>query len=229
MANPKEVAGRRAAAEVRDGMKLGLGTGSTVDFTLIALAERIQSEGLGIAGVPTSKQTELRCQELGIPLLTLEDVTTLDLAIDGADRIDPGFSMVKGGGGALLREKVVASLASRVVIVVGPDKLAPKLGVDFALPVEVVPFALPVVRRRLEAELGCTVVERQKDGGSYRTDNGNAILDCTFIEGIADPAALEARLNTWPGVVENGLFVDLCHAYVLGYDDGEHTFVERPG
>ena len=222
----KEIAGRRAAEEARPGMLLGLGTGSTVHWTLQALGERA-ARGERVRGVPTSLDTERKARQLGIEVLRLEEVATLDLAIDGADEIDGRFRMIKGGGGALLREKVVASIARRVVIVVGANKVVERLGTTFALPVEVVPFALAPVARRL-VSLGCDPRPRvAKDGGEYRTDNGNAILDCAFARGIADPEALEREIDAIPGVVESGLFLGLAHARVVGHDDGRCDYVER--
>ncbi len=217
--DPKALSGRRAADLVEDGMTLGLGTGSTVHFVLLRLAERIRAEGLRVRGVPTSLDTERKAREWGIPLVNLGAVEALDLAIDGADEIDPQFRMIKGGGGALLREKVVASLARRVAIVVGETKLVERLGTSFALPVEVVPFALPSVQRAI-ARLGCTPRERLKDGREYRTDNGNAILDCSFAHGIADADELDHRLHSIPGVVESGLFLGLAHVLIVGRADG---------
>ncbi|HJP00934.1 MAG TPA: ribose-5-phosphate isomerase RpiA [Planctomycetota bacterium] len=227
LANPKEVAGRQAAQLVESGMTVGLGTGSTVAFTLLGLAERIEQEGLEMRGVPTSIDTETRSRELGIPLTTLEDVERLDLTIDGADEIDGDFQMIKGGGGALLREKVVASISERVAIVVGREKVVERLGLSFLLPVEVVPFALPTVSRELR-RLGCEPVLRL-DGPSapFCTDNGNRILDCRFAEGIADAPALERELARLPGVVESGLFIDLAHTALIGDDDGTVTQTHR--
>lgn len=224
----KETAGRAAAQYAQPGMVLGLGTGSTVHWTLVALGERV-ARGERVRGVATSLDTEAKARALGIELLSLQQVDSLDLAIDGADEIDAQFRMIKGGGGALLREKVVASLARQVVIVVGANKVVARLGTTFALPVEVVPFALPMVARRLAA-LGCTPRERTlKDGATYRTDNGNAILDCTFPQGIDQPAELERSIDTIPGVVESGLFVGLAHVRVVGHDDGrcEVTSVQK--
>lgn len=226
MSDPKSVAGRKAAELVQDGMCLGLGTGSTVHFVLLALAERIRQEGLRVRGVATSLDTEKKAREWGIPLMELGDVELLDLAIDGADEIDPQFRMIKGGGGALLREKVVASLARRVVIVVGENKCVERLGSTFALPVEVVPFALPIVARRI-AKLGCDPVERRSATASYRTDNGNAILDCRFSGGIANPEELDVRLRAIPGVVETGLFLGLAHTRIVGLGDGTVQVLER--
>ncbi|MBK7642627.1 MAG: ribose-5-phosphate isomerase RpiA [Planctomycetes bacterium] len=207
-------------------MTLGLGTGSTVHFSLLRLAERIRSEGLRVRGVPTSLDTERKAREWGIPLVDLGAVESLDLGIDGADEIDPSFRMVKGGGGALLREKVVATLARRMVIVVGEGKVVPKLGTSFALPVEVVPFAVPSVARAI-ARLCCTPKERRHAGQSYRTDNGNAVLDCSFASGIEDPEGLERTLRTIPGIVESGLFLGLAHVLVVGKNDGTLQVRER--
>ena len=219
MQDPKEVAGRRAAEFVEDGMTLGLGTGSTVHFTLLAIAERIRDRGLRVRGVPTSLDTERKARELGIPLATLDDVEAIDLTIDGADEIDAAFDMIKGGGGALLREKVVASITRTEVIVVGANKVVSKLGTTFALPVEVVPFARATVERALR-RLGCEPKLRANAAGVYMTDNSNHVLDCRFPAGIADARALETKLAHVPGIVESGLFVGLAHVVVVGNADG---------
>lgn len=225
--NPKEVAGRRAAEFVTDGMTVGLGTGSTVYYTLVRLAERIETESLVIRGVPTSVDTEHKARELGIPLVELADVSSIDLTIDGADEIDPDFNLTKGGGGALLREKVVAYISEREVIVVGRAKLVERLGMTFLLPVEVVPFARPVVSREL-VRLGIVPNLRvTSPEAPFITDNGNEILDCRFENGIEDPAALETALDRIPGVVETGLFVGLAHVAVIGDDDGTCEVRER--
>jgi len=223
----KEAAGRRAADMVETGTVVGLGTGSTVWFTLVRLAERIQSEGMEIVGVPTSVDTTDKATELGIPLVGLGEVEKIDLTIDGADEIDGAFQMIKGGGGALLREKVVASISEREVIVVGRDKVVDKLGSTFLLPVEVASFALPTVSRAIAA-LGCEPVLRLADPGvAMMTDNGNQILDCRFPDGIDDPAGLEKKLAAIPGVVESGLFIDLAHVVVIGNEDGTAEVRER--
>ena len=227
MASPaKRAAGRRAAEFVQSGQRVGLGTGSTVFFTLERLAERIQNDGLDIVGVPTSLDTEGKAREFGIPLATLDEIDALDVTIDGADEIDAEFSMVKGGGGALLREKVVASVSRRMIIVVGPDKVVERLGTTFDLPVEVVPFACAAVARRIQA-LGGAPRIRGGAAAPYRTDNGNGILDVHFAEGIADARALELALDAIPGVVESGLFIDLAHCVVIGHDSGEAEVRER--
>ncbi len=226
MDRAKESAGRYAADLVESGMRVGLGTGSTVHYTLLRLGERIAGEGLEIIGVPTSVATEKEATELGIPLTTLDAVEALDLTIDGADEIDGEFQMIKGGGGALLREKVVAYATRRQVIVVGRGKLVERLGTTFDLPVEVVPFARPLVEREL-AGLGIETRLRRRDEREYRTDNGNAILDCHFSAGIADPAAMERRLDAIPGIVETGLFIGLAHICVIGDEEGQVEVRER--
>ena len=237
--NPKQVCGRRAAEWIEDGMTVGLGTGSTVHFTLLRLAERMREEGLSVRGVPTSKDTEAKAGKLGIPLVSLEQVEAIDLTIDGADEVDPSFNLIKGGGGALLREKVVAHISHREAIVVGRNKLVERLGTTFRLPVEVVPFARPVVAREIAA-LGADPVLRPAasstvpssmalSGEAWVTDNGNHILDCDFPDGIADPAELEARLDRIPGVVESGLFIGLAQQLVIGDEDGSCEVRELPG
>lgn len=220
MTQAKLAAGRCAADLAPDRSTLGLGTGSTVRFFLERLAERIRAEGLAVRGVPTSLDTERRARELGIPLVGLDEVELLDFTVDGADEFDGEFRMIKGGGGALLREKVVASISRREVIVIGRDKLVERLGTTFDLPVEVVPFALPVVARQI-ARLGGAPRVRVGDGGAeYRTDNGNAVLDVHFDGGIEDPEALELTLVATPGVVECGLFLGLADAVVIADEDG---------
>ncbi len=228
MQNPKEIAGRRAADMVQDGMTVGLGTGSTVWFTLLRLAQRAEQEGLSIQGVPTSVDTQVKAGKLGLPLLSLDEVQEIDLTIDGADEVDPAFHMIKGGGGALLREKVVAHISRREVIVVGRNKVVERLGTTFRLPVELVPFARPVVERELSS-LGAEVQLRMDEAGQpFITDNHNQILDCHFAQGIADPPAFEQRIDRIPGVVESGLFIDLAHVIVIGDEDGSCEVRSKP-
>lgn len=213
---PKRAAGTAAADLVEDGMHLGLGTGSTVRWFLEALAER----RLDIAGIPTSEATADRCHELGIALLEPGEVTHLDLAVDGADEFDAELTATKGGGGALLREKVVAAMARRFVLVATADKSVERLGATFPLPIEVVPFALsPVIRTLREQDVH--VVQRvARDGTPYLTDNGNAILDVHYPEGIEDPAVTDAAVSMIPGVVATGLFVEMAGLAVIGHPDG---------
>jgi ribose 5-phosphate isomerase A len=221
----KDAAGRAAAALVTDGMVLGLGTGSTVDRFLVALAAR----DLDVAGVPTSRATEARCAELGIRLLTPADVERLDLVVDGADELTDDLVLTKGGGGALLREKVVAAMGERFAVIATVDKRVPRLGDTFAVPVEVVPFAVAPVRRELERE-GLAVVERQDaTGASARTDNGNAILDVRIDGGFEDPEQADVWLTMLPGVVTSGIFTDLATEALLGRADGGVETLSRPG
>ena len=226
----KEAAGRAAAAEVADGMVLGLGTGSTVAPFLEAVAARIRGEGLSLRGVPTSEETAVRARQLGIPLTDLDTDPVLDLAVDGADEVDPALRLVKGGGGALLREKIVASAARRVVIVVGQGKRVEVLGKDFLLPVEILPFGATVTMRKVSA-LGCQPFLRTRGeepaARPFATDNGNWILDCRFPEGIADPEDLHARLLAIPGVLEAGLFLGLCQTLIEGRPDGTVEVIQR--
>jgi ribose 5-phosphate isomerase A len=199
----KRAAGRAAAERVEDGMVVGLGTGSTVLFAMERLAERI-GEGLAVKGIPTSHQAEIRARTLGIPLATLQDHPSPDLAIDGADLVDSGKRLIKGRGGALTREKCLAHAAGRLVIVVDQGKCVHELA--GVVPVEVLPFAWVPVFRSV-ARLGSRPVLREGSGkdGPVITDNGNFILDCTFPK-IPDPEGLEIALDAFPGVISSGLF-----------------------
>jgi ribose 5-phosphate isomerase A len=221
--DPKEVAGTYAANLVTDGMAVGLGTGSTAKFAILRLGERVR-EGLKITAIPTSEASAQLARELNIPLVGFDSAHQLDITIDGADEIDGDFNMLKGGGGALLREKVVALITKRQICIVDPNKLVEKLG-KFPLPVEVVPFGWPVVARRIEA-LGGTPKMRQRDGKDYLTDNGNNILDCDFYP-IQDAPKLERELMMIPGVVEVGLFIGMAHTLIMGKADGSCDVRER--
>jgi ribose 5-phosphate isomerase A len=212
----KRAAGRAAAELVEDGMRLGLGTGSTVAHFLDALAER----HLDVTGIATSEQTADRCRHLGLRLLDPSGTDRVDLAVDGADELDAELNLTKGGGGALLREKVVAAMADRFVVIATHDKVVERLADTFPLPVEVVPFALGSVIRRL-LEMGFEVTERRCDHDApYRTDNGNAILDARMPGGLEDPAVADATIALLPGVPETGLFIELAELALLGHDDG---------
>jgi ribose 5-phosphate isomerase A len=208
----KRQVGIAAADYVRPGMALGLGSGSTVYFFLEELGRRVKG-GLQVVGIPTSERTAALARDFGIPLATFDERQELDLAVDGADEVDPRLNLVKGHGGALLREKIIAMAARRLVIVVDSTKLSPALGSSMTLPVEVVPFATALARKRLEA-LGATPVLRQDGGKPYVTDNGNWLLDCGFAP-MADPARLEAEINRVPGVMDNGLFIDLASEVIV--------------
>lgn len=218
MSAAKRAAGEAAAELVEDGMRLGLGTGSTVAFFLDALAAR----GLDVAGVPTSEATAARCSELGIRLLDVATTSELDLAVDGADELDHDLQLVKGGGGALLREKVVEALATRFVVIATGDKHVDRLADTFPLPIEVIPFAVGPVGRRLEA-LGFEFARREHDGDVYVTDNGNHILDARLPGGIADPAVMDVELSLVPGVAGHGLFVDMATEALLADGDGANV------
>jgi ribose 5-phosphate isomerase A len=212
-ADAKREAGVRAADLVTDGMVVGLGTGSTVFFAIERLGERIQTEGLHIFGVPTSNQTAMRAEECGIPLVTLMLYPEPDLAIDGADQVDPWKRMIKGRGAAHLREKVVANAAKQFVGVIDACKEVSCL--DAAVPIEVLPFACGNVLHRLQ-EMGGrpTIRNGVKKDGPIISDNGNYVIDCAFGD-IADPAALEVMINNIPGVLGNGIFARFTEKTVV--------------
>ena len=212
----KQIAGERAADYVQPDMVVGLGTGSTAYFAIRKLGKRIE-DGLQIAGVPTSKQSHDLAEEFGIPLTDFNAVDRIDLTIDGADEVDPAFNLTKGGGGALLREKIVASASTREIIVADESKMCDALGA-FPLPVEVTPFGWQVTRLHL-AKLGCEPVLRRIEGEAFVTDNGNYIVDCPF-ERIDAPLALESRINAISGVLDCGLFCGLAHHVIVGKADG---------
>lgn len=211
----KQAAARAAIQLVESGNIVGLGSGSTATFAIQFLAERVRS-GLKIVGIPTSKATKQLAEQLGIPLTTLDKNPVLDIDIDGADEIDPRLNLIKGGGGAMLREKVIASASKRFVVVAESTKLVPHLG-KFPLPVEVISFAESLVQRRIETLGAQATLRTRKDGGVYVTDEGHHILDCNFGE-IADPPALNAELHEIPGVVEHGLFIGLAEMAFVGKD-----------
>ncbi|MDA0266180.1 MAG: ribose-5-phosphate isomerase RpiA [Cyanobacteria bacterium] len=221
----KQEVGRAAAARVESGTVLGLGTGSTTAFAVQFIGDRIAAGELtDIKGVPTSFQASVLAKKYGIPLTTLDEVDTIHLAIDGADEVDPQFNLIKGGGAAHTREKIVDGLAEKFIVVVDSSKLVDQLGSTFALPVEVLPMAIAPVTRALTA-LGGTVDLRMgiKKDGPVITDQGNMVLDVKF-EAIAAPAELEATINNIPGVLENGLFVGLATEVLVGeVKDGQAT------
>jgi len=215
----KQAAGEAAVTLVRDGMVVGLGTGSTARFAIDALAERVR-QGLRIVGIPTSERSAAQARGAGIPLTTLEDQHRIDLTIDGADEIARGsLNLIKGLGGALLREKIVAAASERLVIVADAAKLVDRLGTGVPVPVEVVPFGWQTTAERL-AQLGADPVLRLDTAGQpFHTDGGNLILDCGF-GAIADPAALEPALSHVVGVVESGLFIGMADLALVAGDDG---------
>jgi ribose 5-phosphate isomerase A len=208
----KQLAGEASLRYVEDGQVVGLGTGSTATFAIQALGERVR-KGLKIRGIPTSVRSRDLANQLGIPLITFDEVQQIDVTIDGADEFDPKLNLIKGGGGALLREKIVASASKKVIIVTDASKQVEVLG-KFPLPVEVIGFAQALVAREI-AELGAKVAMRKDAAGKpYLTDEGHHILDCSFGQ-IPDPPALARRLSDMPGIVEHGLFVGLASAVIM--------------
>jgi ribose 5-phosphate isomerase A len=221
----KELAGRAAAKLVNDGDIVGLGTGSTAYFAILALGERVKA-GLKIIGIPTSNASAELARSVGIPISTLEQHTEIDIDIDGADEIDPHLNLIKGGGGALLREKVIAAASKQFVVVADSAKLVSTLG-KFPLPVEVTSFARAVVEKRITG-LGASVKWRTRpDGNLYITDNGNPILDCSFGK-IEDPPSLAKTLSDIPGIVEHGLFIGLASVALVGRGDSVEEVTARP-
>lgn len=219
----KRAAARRALAWVEEGMAVGLGTGSTVRYVLEELAAgRAEGRWRDLRCVATSRATEELAHALALPLVTLDDAPELDLAIDGADEIDPERRLLKGGGGALLREKIVAACARRLVIVADRTKAVARLGERHPVPVEIDPFAVAPQIRYLES-LGASRVELRRDGAGrpFRTDGGHAILDATFPAGLAHPEELARRLADRPGVLEHGLFLDFAPTVVLAHGPTE--------
>jgi ribose 5-phosphate isomerase A len=216
----KKAAALAAVALVKDGMTLGLGTGSTVAFFLEGLAARIKAEGLRIQGVPTSRGTEALAAQYGIPLRGGPDFASLanDLCVDGADRVDANGHLIKGGGGALLREKMVAAASQRLCILVDATKLEAVLSDSFALPAECLMFGIDSTMKHLTS-LGCAARLRQEAGSPKVTDNGNYVVDCAFPL-IPQPAQTQASLWAIPGVVEVGLFVNMMSVLILGRPDG---------
>ncbi|MGB8760583.1 MAG: ribose-5-phosphate isomerase RpiA, partial [Candidatus Sulfotelmatobacter sp.] len=203
----KEAAARASLRFVEDGQVVGLGTGSTAAYFIQLLGEQVKN-GLKIRGIPSSERSREQAAGLGIPLTTLDECQEIDVTVDGADEVDPQLRLIKGGGGALLREKIVASATKNYVIIADETKRVPVLG-RFPLPVEVIKFAQAVVKKKIEA-LGAAVELRQgTDGKPYLTDENNHILDCRFGQ-IPDADGLARRLNDMPGIVEHGLFIGLA-------------------
>jgi len=220
----KRAAALKALEYVSDGMKVGLGTGSTADHFIRALGEAVEN-GLRVIGVSTSVRTEALARECGIPLVDIDAAGQLDLTVDGADEIDPELRLIKGGGGALLREKIVASGSSRVLIIADESKMVPRLGA-FALPVEISPFAWKTTSRRIRDSLArfdvgnvAVALRRHKNMSSFMTDGGHYILDCE-LKSIGDPEGLAAFLDSLPGVMEHGLFIGLASGAIIGGASG---------
>jgi len=230
----KVEAARAALAHVSDGMRLGIGTGTTADEFVRLLADKVAT-GMKIIGVPTSERTAALCNELGVPLSTLEETPELDLTIDGADEIDPELTLIKGGGGALLREKIVAAASGRMIVIADQSKMVGTLG-RFPLPIEVIPFGLGATRRAIETAFaacgvsGQMAVRKAKGGAEdshvFVTDGGHWILDAQLGR-IVDPPGLAKALSVIPGVVEHGLFIGLASSAVLAGGEGIRVIERR--
>ncbi|MCS6801668.1 MAG: ribose-5-phosphate isomerase RpiA [Chloroflexota bacterium] len=221
----KQAAVARAAQEIQNGMMLGLGTGSTAELLFPILRQRL-AEGWQLTAVATSERTAALAAAIGVPLLPLRHAVQVDLTIDGADEVDPALRLVKGRGGALLREKMVAQASRRAIIVVDDSKLVPTLGTRAPLPVEVVQFGWEAVSERLAALGASEVTLREQAGKPVLTDSGNYLLDCRF-PGIADPEALDVAIHRIAGVVEHGLFLGLADTVIVGSADGSTAVLSQ--
>lgn len=215
--NPgKKAAGERATEYIQSGMIVGLGTGSTAFWAIEKIGKMVM-EGLQITAVATSVTSEEQAEKLHIPLISFAELDHIDVDIDGADEVDENMNLIKGGGGALLREKIIASSSKKMIVVVDESKMVETLG-KFPLPAEVIPFGWEMTFRKLQS-FGCTPVLRKKNQEVFVTDNGNYIIDCSF-GSIPSPGDLHSQLNNIPGVVENGLFTNICSTVIVGYADG---------
>jgi ribose 5-phosphate isomerase A len=219
-----EKIGMIAAGQVRSGDRVGLGSGKAALAFVRALGARIRDQKLKAIGVSTSLLTEQVARDAGIPLATLDQVDAIDITVDGADEVDPYLNLTKGGGGNLTREKVIASISKKFVIVVGQEKIVPRLGTNFPVFVEVIEFARPVVTRKLQSMGGTITPRTNADGSPFLTDNGNPYLHCLFGNGanheLHDPYALDLALHHIPGVVETGLFINMAHEVIVAHADG---------
>ncbi|HAO6523616.1 TPA: ribose-5-phosphate isomerase RpiA [Listeria monocytogenes] len=222
--NQKKIAGEKACEWIEEGMVVGLGTGSTVYYTIEKLGQMVNN-GLHITGVATSEETTKQAEKLGIPLKSLNDVTEIDVTIDGADEIDTNFQGIKGGGGALLREKMVASASLKNIWVVSEEKLVRTLG-KFPLPLEVIPFGWKQIERTLAKEQIQTNLRKQSNGEVYVTNNGNYILDIVN-QSFTDLEMWQEKLAQIPGVVEHGLFLDYVDVIICGKANGETEIIKK--
>ena len=226
----KKAVAEAAVSEVTSNMVVGLGSGSTAAIMIKTLANKIKTGELKeIRGVPTSFQSEVLALELGIPLIDLVSVDQIDLAIDGADEVNPSYQLIKGGGACHVREKLVASRANKLLIVVDQTKLVKNLNEEFPLPVEVLPSAWKQVKDVIEdMDAQCKLRLAEKKAGPVVTDEGNLILDVLFNGGIKNPKEIELQINNIPGVLENGLFVDLTYKVLVGKVENNQTVVYSP-
>jgi ribose 5-phosphate isomerase A len=222
--NPKQLAAEKAVSFLEDGMTVGLGTGSTAYWAIQKIGEKVNSENWKIQAIATSIRSEEQARTLGIPIVDFSTIRSIDVTIDGADEVDRQLQLIKGGGGALLREKIVASNSKLLIVVADESKWVKTLG-KFPLPVEVVQFGWERTFEKLHM-LGCDAKRRMNGTQPYLTDNGNFIVDCSFIE-ITDPPALHDLVNSITGVVDNGLFIQMTGKLVLGFDNGETRVFSR--
>jgi len=220
--NAKQLAAEKAVSFVDNGMTIGLGTGSTAYWAIEKIGEKVKKEGWNIKAIATSVVSEEQARGLGIPIFDFSSISTIDVTIDGADEVDPKLQLIKGGGGALLREKIVATNSKQMIVVADESKWVEKLG-KFPLPVEVVHFGWERTFYKLQL-LGCEANRRMKGKEPYITDNGNYIVDCAFGE-IKDPPLLQELINAITGVVDNGLFIHIASKLVLGFNNGETRVV----
>ncbi|WP_428912673.1 ribose-5-phosphate isomerase RpiA [Niallia sp. Krafla_26] len=221
--NKKKIVGEKAAEFIKDGMIVGLGTGSTVYYTILKLGQLVKA-GLSIQGIPSSIQTRELAEKLEIPLVSFKEIEQIDVAIDGADEVDSDLNLIKGGGGALLREKIIARAAKKFIVVATPSKMSKTLGA-FPLPVEVVPFGYEMTAKLIK-DLGGEPNLRKIKGTPFRTDNGHYILDCIF-PNLSQPNELEQSLNHIPGVVENGLFTKMADLVITLDRENQTVLLER--
>jgi ribose 5-phosphate isomerase A len=217
----KQAAALKAIEFVRDGMVVGLGTGSTARHMVVALGEKVRA-GMSLRGVPTSAETAALATRAGIPLIDTENRWEIDVAIDGADQVDRDFNLIKGGGGALLKEKIVAASARQFIVMIDHTKQVPVLGGSFPLPIEVIPFGWGSTARGIETLTKGRVVLRERNGAPFKTEAGHFIVDA-HIDRIDRPGELESALNLIPGVVETGLFVGRTNILIVGTPHGVHT------
>lgn len=225
----KHAAARKALTAVKSGMAVGLGTGSTVRHLVDLLADALDDGTLSdIVAVPTSVQTERQARERRIPLVELGECETLNVTIDGTDEVSPDLDLIKGLGGALLREKMVAQASRRLVIICDDSKVVERLGTKSPLPVEVVDWAVDAQARFLESTGAVVTLRADDDGSPVTSDNGNVFLDCTFSDGIDDPAELERALLYRAGIVETGLFLGMADEVVIASADGTRTMRRAP-
>lgn len=222
--NAKQAAGYRAAELVEDGMIIGLGTGSTAYYVIEKIGMRVAEEGLKVSAIATSKASEELARKYNIPMIAASDVDSLHLAIDGADEFDPNLALIKGGGGALLREKLVAINSERFIVIAGDDKRVEHLG-QFKLPIEIVPFTYEWTLSQLRKRYDVSFEMRMENNELYVTDNGNYIVDAAFGK-IENPAVLSEELKSMIGVVEHGLFVGIADMVIVGHEDGSTEIIE---